>query len=142
MARMALDRIEWHEWHSTEWHSNGTFVTRMALSRNPLSKLLEMMGNKVCTAHDGKEAVQAALEFRPHVVLCDIGLPKLNGYEACRQMREHAWDKNMLLIAVSGWGQDEDRQKSTSAGFDHHLVKPVDRAALTKLLAGLIFEKV
>ena len=107
-----------------------------------LSKLLELMGNTVCTVHDGKEAVQAALEFRPHVVLCDIGLPKLNGYEACRQMREHAWDKNMLVIAVSGWGQDEDRQKSTSAGFDNHLVKPVDLAALTKLLAGLIIEKV
>lgn len=114
----------------------------MALSRNPLSKLLEMMGNKVCTAHDGKEAVQAALEFRPHVVLCDIGLPKLNGYEACRQMREDAWDKNMLLIAVSGWGQEEDRQKSTSAGFDHHLNKPVDRTVLTKLLAGLNIAKV
>jgi PAS domain S-box-containing protein len=107
-----------------------------------LSKLLEQMGNIVCTAHDGIAAVQAAGEFRPHVVLCDIGLPKLNGYEACKQIREQAWDKSMILIAVSGWGQDEDRQKSTNAGFDHHMVKPVNLVALTKLLAGLNIEKV
>lgn len=76
-------------------------------------------------------------EFRPHAVLCDIGLPKLNGYEACRQIKKQAWDENMLLIAVTGWGQDDDRRKSEEAGFDHHLVKPLDPQTLIKLLAGL-----
>ena len=102
-----------------------------------LAMLLKMMGNNIHTAHDGEEAVTAAREFQPNVVLCDIGLPKLNGYEACRQMKAQAWDKNMILIAVTGWGQDDDRRKSEAAGFDHHMVKPVDPQALMKLLAGL-----
>jgi len=102
-----------------------------------LAMLLKMMGNNIHTAHDGEEAVTAAREFRPHVVLCDIGLPKLNGYEACRQMKAQAWDKKMILIAVTGWGQDDERRKSEEAGFDHHMVKPVDPQALMKLLAGL-----
>ncbi len=102
-----------------------------------LAMLLKMMGNDIHTAYDGEEAVAAAGKFRPHVVLCDIGLPKLNGYEACRQMKAQAWDKKMILIAVTGWGQDNDRRKSQEAGFDHHMVKPVDPQALMKLLAGL-----
>ena len=103
-----------------------------------LAMLLKMMGNNVHTAHDGEEAVAAAREFQPDVVLCDIGLPKLNGYEACRQMKAQAWDKKMILIAVTGWGQDDDRRKSEKAGFDHHLVKPVDPQALITLLAELL----
>ena len=99
--------------------------------------LLKVMGNSVHMAHDGEEAVAAAGEYRPHVVLCDIGLPKLNGYEACRRIKEQAWNENMILIAVTGWGQDDDRRQSEEAGFDHHLVKPVDPQALMKLLAGL-----
>ena len=99
-----------------------------------LAMLLTAMGNNVHTAHDGEEGVAAAGMFRPDVVLCDIGLPKLNGYEACRQMKEQAWDKKMILIAVTGWGQDEDRRKSEEAGFDHHLVKPVDLNDLINLL--------
>jgi len=71
------------------------------------------------------------------VVLLDIGLPKLNGYDACRKIREQPWGKGMVLIALTGWGKDEDRRKSQEAGFDSHLVKPVDHAALTKLLAEL-----
>ena len=107
-----------------------------------LAMLLKMMGNNVHTAHDGEEAVTAAREFQPQLVLCDIGLPKLNGYEACRQMKAQAWDKNMILIAVTGWGQDDDRRKSAAAGFDHHLIKPVDPQALMKLLAKLESVKV
>lgn len=102
-----------------------------------LTMLLKAMGNTVHTAYDGEEAVAAAKSFRPHVVLCDIGLPKLNGYEACRRMKKEAWDKEMVLIAVTGWGQEEDRRKSEQAGFDHHIVKPVDPHAIMKLLAGL-----
>ena len=72
---------------------------------------------------------------RPEILLFDIGLPKLNGYEACRRIREQPWGKDMVLIAVTGWGQDEDRRRSREAGFDDHLVKPVDPQALMTLLA-------
>ncbi|HYE79524.1 MAG TPA: response regulator, partial [bacterium] len=71
----------------------------------------------------------------PDVVLLDIGLPKLNGYEVCRRLRERPGGAELLIIAISGWGQDEDRRKSQEAGFDAHFVKPVDHAALGELLA-------
>lgn len=102
-----------------------------------LAEVLKLMGNNVRTAYDGQEAVQAAGEFRPRVVLCDIGLPKLNGYQVCRHIREQPWGKTMLLIAVTGWGQDNDKRQSKEAGFDRHMVKPVDPQSLMKLLAGL-----
>ena len=79
----------------------------------------------------------AAARFRPDMGLLDIGLPHLNGFEAARKIREQPWGKGMVLVALTGWGQDEDRQKSRDAGFDAHLVKPVDHAALMKLLAEL-----
>ena len=100
-----------------------------------LGMLLRVMGNQVHTAHDGIEAVGAASAFRPDVVLLDIGLPRLNGYEVARRIRSQPDGANMLLIALTGWGQDEDRRKSKEAGFDHHLTKPVEFAALQKLLA-------
>jgi CheY-like chemotaxis protein len=99
--------------------------------------LLRLMGNDTRTAYDGQEGVDVAGEFRPDVVLLDIGLPKLNGYQACRQIREQPWGKKVVLSAVTGWGQEEDRRRSHEAGFDHHLVKPVDPHDLLKLLAGL-----
>jgi CheY-like chemotaxis protein/anti-sigma regulatory factor (Ser/Thr protein kinase) len=102
-----------------------------------LAKLLQMTGNETCTAHDGVAAVEAAATFQPEVVLLDIGLPKLNGYEAARKIRDQSWGKSMVLIAVTGWGQDEDRQKSRDAGFNGHIVKPVDHAELMNLLASL-----
>jgi len=71
------------------------------------------------------------------VMLLDIGLPKLNGYDACRRIREYSWGRNMVLVALTGWGQDKDRRQSKDAGFDHHMVKPVDFDALMKLLASL-----
>ena len=100
-----------------------------------LAMLLAMNGHETHTAHDGIEAVNATEAFRPDVVLLDIGLPKLNGYEAAQRIRGAPWGKSMMLIALTGWGQVEDRQKSIAAGFDAHLVKPVDHAALAKLLA-------
>ncbi|MHB1422916.1 MAG: hybrid sensor histidine kinase/response regulator [Gemmataceae bacterium] len=102
-----------------------------------LAMLLKIMGNNVRTASDGEKGVQAAAEFRPHVMLMDIGLPKLNGYGACRLIREQAWSKNMVIIAVTGWGAESDRRKSQEAGFDYHMVKPVDPTSLMKLLADL-----
>ncbi|MGH2626539.1 MAG: hybrid sensor histidine kinase/response regulator, partial [Anaerolineales bacterium] len=102
-----------------------------------LATLLKLTGNETQTAHDGLEAVEAAAMFRPDVMLLDIGLPKLNGYDACRRIREQPWGRNMVLVALTGWGQDDDRRQSKDAGFDHHMVKPVDLDALMKLLASL-----
>jgi CheY-like chemotaxis protein len=102
-----------------------------------LGMMLRLMGNEIRTAYDSEEAVAAAGEFRPAVVLLDIGLPRLNGYEACRRIREQPWGKNMVLIAVTGWGQEEDRRLSHEAGFDKYMVKPVDPQGLMKLLGEL-----
>ncbi len=100
-----------------------------------LAKLLKIIGNETHTAFDGGEAVEVAANLRPEVVLLDIGLPTLNGYEVCRRIREQSGGKGMLLVALTGWGQEEDRQKCRDAGFDSHMVKPVELPALMKLLA-------
>ena len=100
-----------------------------------LGMLLANLGYEVHTAHDGLEAVGAAAAFRPDIVLLDIGMPKMNGYDAARRIRELRGD-NVVLIAVTGWGQDEDRRRSAEAGFNHHLTKPVDLRALRKLLTA------
>jgi signal transduction histidine kinase/ActR/RegA family two-component response regulator len=106
-------------------------------SAESLALLLTMRGSEVRTAHDGWEAVETAAAFGPDIVLLDIGMPRLNGYEAARKIRQQARGKRVVLIALTGWGQDEDRRRSTDAGFDFHLVKPVDFAALEQLLASL-----
>lgn len=106
-------------------------------SAESMKMLLGVMGHEVRTAHDGAQAVEVAEEFRPCVALLDIGMPKLNGYEACRRIRSEPWGKDMILIALTGWGQDEDKRRTQEAGFNHHLVKPVDIAALINLLDGL-----
>jgi CheY-like chemotaxis protein len=106
-------------------------------SANSLALLLKLSGNETHTAYDGLEAVEAAATFRPEVILLDIGLPKLNGYEACCRIREKPWAKGILLIALTGWGQEADRQKSSEAGFNAHLVKPVDLSELANLLAEI-----
>jgi PAS domain S-box-containing protein len=102
-----------------------------------LSIMLKIMGHHTRTAHDGLAAIEAAAEFRPEVVLLDIGMPKLNGYGVCAHIREQPWGKNMVLIAQTGWGQDDDRRRTQAAGFEHHLIKPVKHDALMKLLAEL-----
>jgi PAS domain S-box-containing protein len=107
-------------------------------SARSLALLLKMTGHNTRTAHDGLEAVAAAKRFRPDVVLLDIGLPKLNGYDACRSIRAQPWGQGMILIALTGWGQEDDRRRSKEAGFNFHLVKPLDLADLEKLLAGLV----
>ena len=106
-------------------------------SANSLSMLLRLTGNETQTAYDGAEALSLAGEFRPDVVLLDIGLPKLNGYEVARRIREQSWGKRVILIALTGWGQEEDRQRSREAGFDDHMVKPVELSPLMNLLAEL-----
>jgi CheY-like chemotaxis protein len=102
-----------------------------------LSMLLELKGHVVRSAYDGEDALQLAENFRPHIVLLDLGMPKMNGYEACRRIRDHAWGAQMTLIALTGWGQEDDRRKSSAAGFDGHLVKPVDPETLEELSMSL-----
>lgn len=103
-------------------------------SADSLAALLRLTGNEVHTAYDSLEALQRAEKLRPDVALLDIGMPKMNGCEAARHLRRLPWGKNLLLIAVTGWGQEEDRRRTREAGFDAHLVKPVDHAALMRLL--------
>jgi PAS domain S-box-containing protein len=106
-------------------------------SAGSLAMMLKMMGHEVRTASDGMAGVEAAAAFRPDLILLDIGMPRLNGYDACRRIREQSWGRNVVIVALTGWGQDEDKHRSQEAGFDSHLVKPVEPAALEKLLAGL-----
>jgi PAS domain S-box-containing protein len=106
-------------------------------SADSLAMLLELHGHDVSTSHDGQSALDAAEQHRPDVVLLDIGLPVLNGHEVCRRIRQQPWGHAMVLIALTGWGQDEDRRRSHEAGFDGHLVKPVDHRGLLTLLASL-----
>ncbi|MDB5338017.1 MAG: Histidine kinase [Planctomycetaceae bacterium] len=108
---------------------------------NSLAVMLRPMGNESRTAYDGQQGIELAGDFRPDVILLDIGLPNLNGYEVCRQIREQPWGECIVMIAVTGWGQDKDRHRSEEAGFNHHLVKPVDPADLMKMLAGLQIPK-
>ncbi|HEY5316006.1 MAG TPA: PAS domain-containing protein [Pirellulales bacterium] len=107
-------------------------------SATSLAMLLKLKRNETRTAHDGEEAIRTASDFRPDVVLLDIGLPKLNGYEVARRVRAELWGQQMILIALTGWGQEDDRRKAKEAGFDGHLVKPVDQAHLTALLSELM----
>ncbi len=101
-----------------------------------LSLLLTLAGQTVAHAHDGREALAQFAAFDPDVVVLDIGLPVLNGYDVARQMRATATRK-VALVALTGWGQDEDRRRTTDAGFDYHLVKPVEFESLKSLLASL-----
>ena len=102
-----------------------------------LAMMLSIMGHETRTAHDGESAVTSAESFLPEVVLLDIGLPKLNGYEVAQRIRESSWGKSMYLIAVTGWGQDEDRHRSSEVGLNAHMVKPVEPTALEKFLSEL-----
>jgi CheY-like chemotaxis protein len=99
-----------------------------------LATVLKLQGHEVSTAYDGLEAIETAELFRPEAVLLDIGLPKMDGYETARRFRKHSWGKKSLLIALTGWGQDEDRQQASQAGFDYHLRKPAEPQEIQELL--------
>jgi CheY-like chemotaxis protein len=101
-----------------------------------LALMLRLDGGTVETAHDGPQAVQAAERFRPDMVLLDIGIPGMNGYEVARRIRAQPWGIDMVLVAQTGWGQEEDRRRTREAGFDEHLTKPVDHARLMQLIAS------
>jgi two-component system CheB/CheR fusion protein len=103
-----------------------------------LVMLLELWGHTVQVVHNGPAALASAPTFRPEVVLCDIGLPEMSGYELARQLRQQEGLSKSVLIAITGYGQEEDQRRAQEAGFDHHMIKPVDPAALEKLLTSLV----
>jgi CheY-like chemotaxis protein/two-component sensor histidine kinase len=101
-----------------------------------LAMMLRVMGNESKTAHDGLEAIEVAAIYRPDVMFIDIGMPNLNGYHTARRIREQPWGKTIVLAALTGWGQDDDRRRSEEAGFDYHLVKPVEPSVVEKILTS------
>ncbi len=105
-----------------------------------MALMLELKGNEIRTAHDGVDAVAIAEAFRPQVILMDVGMPRRNGLDATRQIRAQAWGRDVVIIALTGWGQENDKTRSQEAGCDGHLVKPVDLADLEKMLSKLMPE--
>jgi CheY-like chemotaxis protein len=105
-------------------------------SAESLALLLRLNGSEAKTAHDGMEGIAAAQSFHPDVVFLDIGMPRLNGFDACRRIREQPWGKRMAIIAVTGCADDEDRRRAKESGFDHVFVKPVRYADLAKVFAA------
>jgi PAS domain S-box-containing protein len=105
-------------------------------SADSLAMYLKIKGHDTSTAYDGEQALQSAETIRPDVVLLDIGMPRLDGYEVCRRMRQQPWGSSTLVVALTGWGQEEDQRRTEEAGFDRHMVKPIEPAALMKLLAS------
>ena len=106
-------------------------------SADTLAMLLTVMGHEVEKVYDGQAAIELAARTHPDAVLLDIGLPVMNGYEVARALRNAPESSRMVLIAISGYGQDEDRRRSREAGFDHHLVKPVEPAELARIIDAL-----
>lgn len=106
-------------------------------SADSLAVMLRLNGNDTHTAYDGVEGVQAAATYLPDVVLLDIGMPQMNGYQAAHHIRQQPWGQKMILVALTGWGQAEDKQRAVEAGFHHHLTKPVEPTALEQLLDEL-----
>ena len=100
-----------------------------------MGRLLKLLGHDVRTAHDGSSALEAAREHRPEYVLLEIGLPGMDGYEVARKLRQDERCKDAVLVAISGYGQEEDRRRSKQASINYHLVKPIDHDALVMLLS-------
>jgi len=103
-------------------------------SAQSFAMLLSFSGHEVRVAHDGEEALDAVRNFRPDVAFLDIGMPRLSGYEVAEAVRAEPWGRDIKLIAVTGWGQADDKVRARSAGFDQHLVKPIDPTDVDRLL--------
>jgi len=99
--------------------------------------MLEMLGHKVQIATDGPTAIEAAKSFDPEIIILDIGIPEMNGYETCQAMQQYPILQNAIFVAHTGWGQKEHRERSKEAGFDYHLVKPVNFEALKSIISTL-----
>ncbi len=102
-----------------------------------IAMLLRMLGHDTRVAHDGTSAMQAALEFVPQVMLLDIGLPVIDGYEVAKRIRQETSLENVVLVALTGYGQESDRRRTREAGFNHHLVKPADFANVQSILSAV-----
>jgi signal transduction histidine kinase/CheY-like chemotaxis protein len=126
------------QWHGRKYRV--LVVDDLKPAADIQAKFLRKNGHEVHTAYGGEEAILAAERFRPDVVLLDIGMPKTNGYDVCRHIRNQPWGREMYLVALTGWGQEEDRRRTENAGFNCHLVKPVESAVLMKLLASITAE--
>ncbi len=103
---------------------------------NGMARLLRLSGHEVRVAHNGQDALIAAREHRPEVMLLDIGLPGMDGYELASSLRREEWGKDAVLIAVSGYGEEQARDRSKAVGFNHHLVKPVNFDTVLALIGG------
>jgi CheY-like chemotaxis protein len=101
-----------------------------------MARLLKLIGHDVAVAHDGPKAIEVAREYNPEFILLDIGLPGMSGYEVAAKLRREECCLDAVIVAVSGYGQDEDRRRSKASGFDHHLTKPLDHEALMSLLSA------
>jgi len=99
--------------------------------------MIECMGHDVRVAADGVQAVALAREFNPHIALLDIGMPRMDGYEAARQIRA-ALGQGVFLVALTGWGQEEDQRRAHAAGFDRHVTKPAEPAVVESLIASVV----
>ena len=110
-------------------------------SLDSMARVLLLLGHDVRTATDGVQCLALCNEFHPDVALLDIGMPRLNGYDAARAIRSEPWGAAVTLVAMTGWGQDDDVRRARTAGFDHHLVKPVDHAKLAALLGEVHLER-
>ncbi|MFD1141227.1 PAS domain S-box protein [Larkinella insperata] len=106
-------------------------------SATTLTMLLKLKGHEVQTRYGGRAGLEAAGNVKPQVIILDIGMPEMDGYETCRQIRQHDWGKEMVIVALTGYGQEDDKRKAQEAGFDGHLIKPVDLTSLTQLLDTL-----
>jgi CheY-like chemotaxis protein len=100
-----------------------------------LGQVVRRLGHDVRIAHNGEEAVLVASQFLPHAVFMDIGMPHMDGHEAARLIRNQSWGKTMMLVALTGWGQDEEKRRTKEAGFDYHLVKPAEPSEIARLLS-------
>lgn len=103
-----------------------------------MALLLGKWGHEIRLAHNGQEALAAGAAWLPEIVLMDIGMPVMDGHEACERMRKVAWGRDAYIVALTGWGQQEDKLRSEQAGFDHHLVKPVSSEVLRSLIAAAV----
>lgn len=102
-----------------------------------LALTLRLLGDDVRTAYDGGEAVELAEQFRPELILMDFGMPRMSGLDATRRIREQAWGRDIMIIALTGWGQENDRERSREAGCNGHLVKPVHLPDREQMFAEL-----
>jgi len=126
--------------HSAINHENKRRILVVDNNRDAaasLATMLQLLGHEVATAYDGLEAIEVAEEFLPYAILMDVGMPRLNGYESTRRIRRQSWGQDMLIIALTGWGQAADRVKSREAGCDGHLVKPVASEEIERMLDEL-----